>query len=160
MQKINIPEEIIAQAEGFYEFKALKNSITNGVSNIYGAVGELLIYNLFKLKGYTVDFNSTYDYDLIINGLKVDVKTKKTTVEPKENYLCSIAAYNTRQECDYYFFVRVDLEKRIGYFLGYIKKEDFFRKATFRQKGESDGNWEFKADCYNLEVKYLKNAST
>ena len=95
MKIIKISLEQIERAKKLYLFTELKGSITKGKSNIYGAIGEIIIYDIYKNNGLNVDFNSTYDYDLIIENYKVDVKTKRTTVVPMPNYLCSISAFNT-----------------------------------------------------------------
>ena len=156
---MKITKEQIDRAKKLYPFKDLKGSITKGESNIFGALGEVIIHDINKANGNNVDFNSTYDYDLIINGFKVDVKTKKTTVKPKGNYLCSISSFNTKQKCDYYFFVRITEDLKECYILGYKRKADFFKEATFNKKGEIDpegnGVWTFKDDCYNLKIKML-----
>lgn len=157
MKKIKINKEQIERAKKLYEFGRLKGSITKGKSNIYGALGEIAVFDYFKSKKLRLDFNSTYDYDLIINGYKVDVKTKRTTVVPKDHYLCSVAAFNTKQKCDFYFFVRINENMKDCYMLGYKKKKDFFKESIFKKKGSLDVNgWSFKDDCYNLEVSKLK----
>ena len=153
MIQINVTPDQVQRAKKLYPFESLKGSITNGKGNIYGEIGEILIYDYFKHRD-TI-FKSTYDYDLIIDGYKIDVKTKHTTVPPQSNYNCSISAYNTHQDCDYYFFCRVMKDLSIGYLLGYISKQDFYQKATFNKKGEMDGNFAFKDDCYNLAIKQL-----
>tara|TARA_R110000868_G_scaffold282190_1_gene542406 strand:+ start:224 stop:709 length:486 start_codon:yes stop_codon:yes gene_type:complete len=156
MKIIKISKEQIERAKKLYPFKELKGSITKGKSNIYGALGEVIIYDINKKNGLNVDFNSTYDYDLIIENYKVDVKTKRTTVIPKPNYLCSISAFNTRQKCDFYFFLRINENLKECYLLGYKKKTDFFNHAIFNKKGSLDVNgWVFKDDCYNLKIEML-----
>ena len=155
MITVSIEEVQIEKAKKLYGFNALRGSITKGKSNIYGALGEVIVSDYFN--NMNVEFKSTYDYDMIINGYKVDVKTKHTTVTPKENYNCSISSFNTRQKCDYYFFLRINKNLKEAYMLGYIKKDEFFKKAVFNKKGELDINgWSFKDDCYNLEIKYLQ----
>ena len=158
IKTIKISEAQIERAKKLYDFKALNNSITEGEGNIYGAIGEIIIQDIFVEKGCQVKNENTFDYDLIINGKTIDVKTKRTTAFPKAEYNCSIAAYNTKQQCDYYFFIRVNENLKDAYLLGYIKKSDFFEKATFNKKDEIDKNgngWKFKADCYNLKVSML-----
>jgi hypothetical protein len=156
MKIIKITQEQINRAKELYKFNELKGSITKGKSNIYGALGEIIIYDLNKEKGLNVDFNSTYDYDLIIENYKIDVKTKRTNVIPKENYLCSISAFNTKQKCDFYFFLRINENLKDCYLLGYKKKTDFFNEATFNKKGTFDVNgWVFKDDCYNIKIEML-----
>ena len=99
------------------------------------------------------------DYDLVLDdGTTVEVKTKKTTVKPKDYYECSVAKYNTKQKCDYYAFVRVLDTKENGWFLGVMPKEKYFINAKFLKAGTRDGDNGFlvKADCYNLAISQLQ----
>lgn len=156
MKIIKITKEQIERAKKLYPFKNLKGSITKGKSNIYGALGEIIVFDEYSKDGFNIDFNSTYDYDLIINNYKIDVKTKRTTVLPKNNYLCSISSFNTKQKCDIYFFLRINENLKECYLLGYKSKIDFFKEATFNKKGSLDVNgWVFKDDCYNLKINML-----
>jgi hypothetical protein len=158
MRTVEISKQQIERAKNLYPFKELKGSITKGKSNIYGALGEIIIYDINKNKGLNVDFNSTYDYDLIIEDYRVDVKTKRTTVIPKSHYLCSISSFNTMQKCDFYFFLRINENLKECYLLGYKKKIDFFNEAIFNKKGSLDVNgWAFKDDCYNLKIENLED---
>lgn len=133
----------------------LKNSITKGEANLEGFLGEILVAKHIKAQ-----VKNTYDYDLIKDGVKIDVKTKRCTSIPREDYECSIAAYNTKQKCDYYIFVRILEDHTRGWILGGIKKENYFKKSRFCKKGQIDKKsnlgWTFKADCYNLEIKELE----
>jgi predicted DNA-binding protein len=123
MKIIEITEKQIEEAKKLYEFDELNNSITKGKSNIFGALGEIIVRDYFIENKFKVNFTSTYDYDMIINNYKVDVKTKKTTVKPKVNYNCSISNSNIKQKTDYYFFVRITEDLKTGYLLGYILKK-------------------------------------
>ena len=156
MNILPISQKQIERAENLYLFKKLKNSISNGESNIYGAIGEIVIYDLCVEKGINALHQPTYDYDIVIEGYKIDVKTKKTTVEPKPHYYASVAAYNTKQACDFYFFLRVNENLKHCYVLGYKSKIDFFNESTFGKEGDLDGCWRYKADCYNLEIQMLQ----
>lgn len=161
MIEVDINDTQIQRAESLYTFNSLTGSITRGQSQIYGAIGEILVHDYFVARGATVDFNSTYDYDLVINGAKVDVKTKRTTVKPMHDYLCSISSYNIRQKCDYYFFVRVKEGLSKGYLLGYKEKSMFFANAAYQKRGDTDTNgWKFKDDCYNIPVSGLNKFKT
>jgi hypothetical protein len=132
----------------------LKNSITKGKGNVVGFIAELLIAKHLKIK-----VDNTYDYDLIKNGLKLDVKAKTCSSPPKPEYDCSVAAYNIKQACDYYVFVRVHQNLETAWILGAYKKEDYFNDARFCKAGEKDPNssfgWTFKADCYNIQISQL-----
>jgi len=159
--EVIISKKQLERAEKLYPFKGLKGSITKGKSNIYGALGEIIVHDYFKLKGYVVDFNSTYDYDLIINGFKVDVKTKRGKTIPEPHHWASIPSYNTKQNCHIYMFAKILEDYSKGYLLGYKVKSDFFEQANFNKKGEEDWNgWKFKDDCYNLKVDNLNSFNT
>lgn len=156
MITLNISDEQINEAYNLYPFENLRGSITKGKSNFFGALGEIIIRDFFISQNYDVETVNNYHYDLIINEKKIDVKTKRTTVAPDEEYNCSISSFNTKQKTDYYFFVRITEDSKTGFLLGYLSKKSFFEKATFNQKGELDENgWVFKDDCYNVKIKDL-----
>ena len=63
----------------------IRNSITRGQGNSYGFLGEQITQ--LVLGGEIVNKGKKYnvDYDLVLDdGTTVEVKTKKTTVEPKK----------------------------------------------------------------------------
>ena len=152
MIEVEITREQIKRAKSLYDFKVLANSIMKGKSNKYGAIGEILAYDYF-CKTKEVVFESTFDYDMIVDGSTIDIKTKRTTVRPEPHFNCSISKHSTHQRCDYLFFVRVMEDMSKAWLLGQISRDDFYKKATFNAKGEKDGNWTFKSDCYNLQIK-------
>jgi len=161
MKIIKITKEQIERAKKLYPFNELKGSITKGESNIYGALGEVIIYDINKKNGLNVDFKSTFDYDLIINGYKIDVKTKKYTNKftPNLKWNLNISDFNTTQNCDFYFFIGVSDDLKSYSLYGYIKPIEFYKISTFNKKGEIDpsgnGVWTFKDDCYNLKIEKL-----
>jgi hypothetical protein len=155
---LKVSDEQVERALGLYDFGALRDSIMEGESNIYGAIGEVVVADYLKESGRNVKFVSTRDYDMTVNGRTVDVKTKRTTVPPLQNFNCSISAHNTTQKCDVYLFVRVHESKKEGWILGYMYKDEYFKKAKFFRRGQPDPKfpaWSFAADCYNLEISKL-----
>lgn len=142
-----------------YNFCNLNNSITEVKSNIYGALGEIVVHEYFKDK-YKCDFNSTFDYDLIIEGKKVDVKTRKAKGIPRGK--CGIPAFNPNQKCDYYFFTNVSYDYKTAYIMGYISKAAFFKLAQFKKKGDldEDGIFVFKSDSYVIYYNQLTQFKT
>ena len=133
----------------------IRNSITRGEGNVYGFLGEQIAKQV--LGGEIVNKGKKYnvDYDLVLDGgVTVEVKTKKTSVEPKDYYECSVARYNTKQKCDYYAFVRVLSNREAGWFLGVMPKEKYFLNAKFLKAGTRDGDNRFlvRADCYNMRI--------
>lgn len=157
--EVEIEERHIQQANELYDFDALNNSITKGKSNTYGAIGEVVILEyLRKNKDPLSENKGNFHYDIICENEKWEVKTKRTRVKPKSYYLCSVPAYNTSQKCDYYVFVRVLEDYSKAYILGYISRDDFYKKSFFKKKGEKDINgFEFKADCFNIKIENLED---
>lgn len=131
----------------------LTNSIRNGEGNLCGFIGEAVLEEYLGAKEA-----NTYDYDLILpNGKTVDVKTKLSKMKPLSYYVCSVAAFNTKQKCDYYAFVRVNTDLTKAWFLGMIDKKDYFTEAELLKKGDKDGDngYIVRADCYNLPIQDL-----
>lgn len=125
-------------------------------SEIYGMLGEQLF-----LDNYGGELIDCYDYDINHPKIgKIDIKTKKCSSEPQDDYYCSVSAYQIgKQNCDYYAFYRVQANLSVGWFLGIISKKEFIEKATLFKKGDKDGNFEVKADCYNIKISDLRNIS-
>jgi hypothetical protein len=156
MIEIAVDGEMLLEArDKAAEMGRLRNSITNGGGNIAGFIGESVAQRVLGGK-----LDNTYDYDLVLdNGVKIDVKTKLTSVEPLPEYDCSVAALNTEQECDYYCFVRVKKDLTTAWYLGIYSKEHFVNDATFMQKGMTDlsNGYTVKSDCYNIPISKLKD---
>ncbi len=132
----------------------LQGSITGGMSNVVGALGEVIVAELLGAK----EVNSK-DYDLIDGNIRIDVKTKRCNTKPLRHYDCSVAAHGTKQDCDSYVFVRILTSLKIAWVLGKIDKDIFYNKATRYKRGDFDpaNGFVFKADCYNLPVSELND---
>ena len=154
MQEIEITLDMIDKARvKAKDMGRLNNSILQGRGSVAGFIGEQIA--LHCLGG---TWENTYEYDIILpDGSKVDVKTKHTSVTPLPEYDCSVANFNTKQECDMYAFVRVKGDLTVGWYLGSVTKEEYFKKARFMKKGDIDpsNNYKVRADCYNLTIKEL-----
>ena len=124
---------LIAAREKAVEMGKIHNSILKGGGNVAGFIGELIV-----LKVLGGEWSNTYDYDILLGKIKIDAKTKQTSVKPLPHYECSIAKFNTKQDCDYYAFTRVKKDFSVGWYLGIIKKHHYFKKARYLKKGEVD----------------------
>lgn len=159
MIEVKITDDMLIKArDKSVEMGRLNNSITKGYGNLAGFIGE-------EIASYVLgaEQSNTYDYDLVMpNGAKIDVKTKRTSVKPMLHYECSVAEMNTKQECDYYAFVRVMNDMSVGWFLGVYPKGEFFDDAVFLQKGQLDpsNGYTVKASCYNLPISSLRATVT
>ena len=157
MVEIIISEEQRKRAQELYEFKVLNNSIEKGKGNIYGAIGEVITADYFRGRKSSVDTKATYDYDLIVDGYKIDVKTTKVgvNVTPLPYYAAKVCNFNTGQKCDFYLFVDAldDLSK--CWLCGYISKEKYYQIADFRKKGEKERSFTYRATCYTTRIDNL-----
>jgi len=153
MIKVIVTDEMLLKArEKASEMGQLHNSILRGQGNMSGFIGEQVALSV--LGGSWVN---TYDYDITVGEYRVDVKTKQTTVEPRPFYECSVADFNTKQNCDAYAFVRVLKDYSVAWFLGVLTKQEYFDKAVFLKKGQVDpsNNFTVRADCYNVRIDQL-----
>ena len=154
MEEVKITKTMLIDAsKRAKELGILRNSISRGMGNVAGMLGEEIA---LKIMGGKLESN--YDYDILLpDGTTTDVKTKLTTVKPLPKYSCSVSAYNIRQKCDSYTFVRVKKDLTVGWFLGSINKLDFFNEARFVEKGEIDPTNEYKArtSCFNCPISAL-----
>jgi hypothetical protein len=147
------PKMLVEARDKAAEMGKLRNSITNGAGNIAGFIGEAIAQQVLGGK-----LDNTYDYDLVLdNGTKIDVKTKQTSVKPLETYDCSIANLNTKQQCDYYCFVRVKNDFTVGWYLGVYPKEQYMLDSVFMKKGTVDpsNGYTVKSDCWNIPIHKL-----
>lgn len=138
----------------------LNHSILNGNGNFDGFVGEDGTKTYLGIP-LALDQND-YDKDIVYKNKSFDVKTKKTSVIPKDYYEASVAAYNTKQKCDYYIFTRTYYPKGSElpvtlFIMGFYPKELYFKEAKFLKKGQKDGDNGFivKEDCFNLPYSKL-----
>jgi hypothetical protein len=134
----------------------LNNSIRGGRGNMVGYLGQMAVEQ--AISGMRRE--DTYDYDLVCDGFRFEVKTKDRTVNPQPSYECSVASANDSQKADYYIFVSVYRHcssYEMAYILGYITTAEYFHKAKFMCEGENDpsNNFDVKADCWNLPIKGL-----
>ena len=152
MERYDITDTHRQKAQKLYDFKALNKSIMRGGCNIIGALGEVMIQDIFVHQ----DTASTYDYDLIIDNDRIDVKTVKVTNKPNKFFNAKIPAYQKFQKTDYYFFGYVTADLKEYYLAGYIAKEQFFNLAELKRAGDTESNFTFRCDTYILKAGRLK----
>jgi hypothetical protein len=151
--EIEITPEMIARAQTKSQaMGSLNNSIRNGRGNLCGFLGEICVETLLGAQE-----NNTYQFDLVWNGVELEVKTKDRTVKPCAEFDASVANYNARQTADCYVFVSLLRNKSSGqythgYVMGLMPKTEYIQRARFMRKGDIDpsNGWEVSADCYNL----------
>lgn len=116
--------------------------LESGQGQIPGTLGELGFIKYLKKNNIEYDYvaDQKLPYDFLINGIKVDVKTKLCTSKPKKSYSCHVAMTQKNYDADIYVFARTDMER--VYLLGYIDKSNFWcaenQNAKDVKKGEVD----------------------
>lgn len=108
-----------------------------------GQLGQQFLMKFCQLNGIdcTSD-NTSYmqddNFDLIINGHIIDVKTENSGIE------CQVNASLKNKQVDGYFFLKTD--RKLSYIepLGMITKDNYFNIATFVKQGEIIPNTNFK----------------
>ena len=155
MIQVNITPSIISRAKKKAATVGnLQGSITGSLSHVVGAIGEIIVADAMG-----ANESNTYDYDLVRDGERIDVKTKRCNTRPFPHYDCSVAAHGTNQNCDSYVFVRILTDTSRAWILGSIPKQDFYTRATKYKRGDIDpaNGFTFKADCYNLPISELSD---
>lgn len=156
MIKITVGDQLIEEAKEEAQKMGIPlNSITDGKGSTAGFVGKHMVaYYLGITEGLQF---KTYNYDMVKNGKRIQVKTKRCTSPPFPSYECSISDYNPDQICDYYVFVRVLNNMREGWILGYMPRDEYFKRAKTYEKGDydSENGFIFKCRTYNLPISEL-----
>ena len=144
MLQLPFDDKMIRKATDWAEnLGGIYNSITKGDGNYAGRLGELA---LAKHLGVGVEDHK--DYDLIYNGERVEVKTKRRAIKPKSHYSVNVAYTSIHQEPDKYAFISIEYAHRDSggnysdlqhiWLCGYKSSEQFFEEAKFWPKGTPD----------------------
>ena len=136
-----------------------------------GYLAEIALADDLQCNNISCDEGSEkYNYDLIKDGLKIDVKTKRRTVDPRPSYAVSIAETSKHQETDTYAFISITFREKRGkgcgatyhgltsiWLCGFMPKKEYFEQAEFWKKGDVDPSNGFRvhADMYNLPMSSL-----
>ena len=152
MKEMLISDDLVEiAAKKAKELGNINKSITAGAGNVAGFIGEHLAQSV-----YGGEIVNTFKYDLVLpDGRRIDVKTKRSTVEPKEHYDCTVTDFQIDYDCDGYIFVRVLPTYEKGWVLGYISKDAFKKNSKFKKRGERDGKYTYKHSCYNVRIDDL-----
>ncbi len=111
--------------------------------------------------------DSTTDYDMILAGKKIEIKTRHTRMTAPEQIDLSYrgvirADALRRQSCEGYVFCLLNLPIRAIWLIGWISKDEFLAKARFQKKGErfdDSTKWTVLGDCWAIQYKELSPVS-
>lgn len=132
------------------ELPKLKNSILEGGGNLASFIGQVA----FETLTGAVRSNA-FDYDCLLKGKKIELKTKQRKCTPTGRYVAEVSAFNDRQKCDYYAFVSTLYSYSLAWVLGCIKPEEFYKRATLRKEGELVDGFIYKCDTWCIEINKL-----
>jgi len=155
MIEVRISKEILEKSKirskkiGIYS-----NSAGEGEGMLAGVLGEEIVSEYFK-----TSLSNTFDYDIIINGLKCDVKTMTTRFNPYKNDINNywVRVTNPNQKNDLYIFVFIDITFNYAYLIGWLEHDLFRQQAVFRNKGDFCHGFNYKWSCYEVPVSILKH---
>jgi len=158
--RVKITEEMLEKANSRDNGKYNNRSFMGGEGNIVGFLGEYMVLSLRP----EYEHIDSFDYDLMADGFKVDVKTKTQNVDriPENYYEASVDVNSMHQDTEYYIFCRVYKDKDgnmpHGWVIGSISKKKFLEKARRLTKGDPDGDngYIVKQDCHNIKYDKLK----
>ena len=133
----------------------LRLSFEKGTKNFIGYIGEEIVKSYLQC-----DSCNTYEYDMVYNGKRIEVKSKQRSVPPQPHYECSIVSYSVKnQHPDYYVFTSISQLSGIwkGWILGYCSQSYYMNMAVFLKKGQLDpsNGYTVRNDCYNVPISEL-----
>jgi hypothetical protein len=115
----------------------LNQSYTNGSSQIYGILGEMCFQLEYPSARKETRIPDKYHYDFLLDGLRIEVKSRRFTSEIPRSY--SQMIFNTNeQECDYYVFISVHESLSYAWLVGYLSKHEFVLKRKPVTRGTID----------------------
>lgn len=150
----------------------LHNSITMGQANAAGYLGEESLATYLGIKNSSND-DDKYNRDLVLpDGKTVEVKTKRRTVDPLEDYEVSVAETSNHQKPDLYAFLSITFGVRIGYgrkaqydnplriwLCGFCEYEKFWANAVRWDGSMIDtNNYVPSVPHYNLKIMKLSKS--
>ena len=137
----------------------INNSILRGKGNFAGYLGEELV--TAEVEGCRE--HNTFKHDIMMDRdgelVRVEVKTKRRTVEPQGHYTCHIAATSKHQDPDVYVFCSIKIKRDHpleGWILGWLSREEFYDKARFVNAGDRDEDgFKQHVDAYVVRIDEL-----
>ena len=135
----------------------LNNSILQGKGTLAGKIGEEI-----AVRSFGAEIVDSYSYDVMMQGKKVEIKTKRRKRIPESDYEVSIARTSAHQalDADTYLFISLTMNGDIpvkGWVCGEMPVSEYFDRARLIRKGEIDhsNNFVCQTDMYNMFISEL-----
>jgi len=160
--EVKFTDDMVARAKTKAKsLGSINNSIRKGEGNIVGYLGEEIVAHYMKADIISNDEGTEkYNYDLVKDGKKIEVKSKERTVPPKGYYDASVAETSRHQKTDIYVFTSIQCnggEPVRAWICGQKDAKEYFEQARFYAKGDIDpsNNFEVLTDMHNMPYKDL-----
>ena len=160
--EVKFTDDMVARAKAKAKsLGSINNSIRKGKGNIVGYLGEEIVAHYMKADIISNDEGTEkYNYDLVKDGKKIEVKSKERTVPPKGYYDASVAETSRHQKTDIYVFTSIQCNggKPVrAWICGQKDAKEYFEQARFYAKGDIDpsNNFEVLTDMHNMPYKDL-----
>ena len=159
MEEIDITPALLdkARQNSRYIVRNKSASIRGGDGAFIGSIGTAIVADYYG--GSVVDSEqwTVAAYDMVIDGDKIEVKTKQRSVPPKHYYEASVTTQSLHVlDPDYFIFVSLlNLDK--AFIMGPIEVIEFYDKATRLSAGDIDpsNNYVVRKDCLNIAYSEL-----
>ena len=167
---VRMKQEAQRMADAMGDGKGRRGSILEGGGDLLGCLGELAFKQMLqdsvygehgygggplKIKHQTQDHPELKSpFDLDVQGIKIDVKSKWSKGMPKYDWEGSVAMgreddSDLPQDVDVFAFMRILYNEKemigktkvpgmVGYFCGWLPKDQFYKRAVGIKKGEID----------------------
>ena len=132
-------------------------SMMHGQRDAHASLAEIVACEYVggeMVRDYNHDFRTWW-------GLKVDVKNKVLSFEPRDYYDVSIFAYTEKQACDYLLFTGTPKDGSRVWICGGYGKASFLRDAELKKAGKVVGSngLRYKRDNYVMQIKDIGQAA-
>jgi hypothetical protein len=100
--------------------------LEDGAGQGAGRIGEMAFGRWLMDHGHSFSYeaDTSFAYDFMVAGLRVDVKTKACTSPPKAHYTAHVTQSQQGHDCDVYFFLRASQEA--VWLCGWMLKQEFW----------------------------------
>jgi len=136
----------------------LNSRSVNNNSSVTGIIGELAVSQALSSLGIDHSVDNTYEYDFLVEGIKVDVKTTNFIFgRIKEHHTIMLTDYLRNQQCDAYIFAAINYPENAVYIMGCCAKFWFWETDVAKdyKKGEAIFKQAIKEDARLIKFKHL-----
>ena len=161
-EEIQLTDECLNKALEYSKDRVYKRSMRGEEGTRVGAIGEAVLVDYLRDHSMEViDKRESTRFDLLVNGKRVEVKTKDRTVAPKPFYECSVPSYNhSHQIPDWFYFISLYREGKVfkkAYLLGGMTYQQLSQEGVKMNKGEVDerNGWLCRESCININIEKL-----